>query len=180
MRRSIAWRRIVGSVAVTALLLAASIASGQTPGWTTALPACAQWLAAPASSWLVVDLIEDGVTFRVPPGTIRKRSPMGTCLHGCEDWTNGGLTVRATNGSWGEGSFSESLRRNACALRKQGTTLIVMKSPSERSAVVWTLRGGRPTKNMTSILEVRWTASTAEWADAVIGSIEPGELPPAR
>jgi hypothetical protein len=127
-----------------------------------------------------VDLVEDGISFRVPPGTIRKRSPMGTCSHGCEDWTNGGLTIRATIGSWGEGSFNDVLRNTACVVKGPDTTLVVMRSSTKRSAIVWPLHGGRPTKNMTAILEVMWSTSAAAWADAVLWSIEPVEIPPGR
>ena len=161
------------SKAALLVVVTASVASAQTPGWSTALPACTQRSAKAPAAWPIVDVAAEGFRFRVPPGTVRKPSPLGTCSHGCEDWTNGGLTVRATKGTWGESSFGDAHRRHACALREGVVTLVVMRPPERRSVTVWSLRGGRPTKDTTSIVEVMWDASAAAWADAVVASVEP-------
>jgi len=152
------------------LLLPLAAPSAQPSRSIDKLPACGNVVTDVPSSWKVVDTGRSRVTFRLPPDTKEAPSPQG-CVHGCQEWTAEGLTVRISFGLWGEESFADDRWAHACRASRTGFWLVIMRGKGERDMVIWPVPPGMPDPG-DYVIRAEWTGAAAEAAAGrIAGSV---------
>jgi len=161
---------MTGLARFVVLLLPFASFLGQPSRSIDKLPDCNKVVTDVPAAWKVVDTARSRVTFRLPPDAKEAPTPQG-CIHGCQEWTADGLTVRISFGLWGEGSFADDRWAHACRAARTGFWLVIMHGQGERDLVIWPVPPGVPVPG-DYVIRAEWTSAAAEAAAGrIAGSV---------
>src|SRR3954453_10345718 len=137
-----------------------------------AVPTCQSSVAPVPEGWSTFRTSQTKLRFSLPPGAQPVSEPQTFCIHGCEQWSRGSLTITVSHGIWGPESFSDEDWTTAC-VRRRGRLRIVEMAPDKNTTLLWPSEDGSTTLSTTDfILSVKFT-DERDKKDAilVIGSL---------
>jgi hypothetical protein len=107
----------------------------------------------------------------IPMSSVRQSDSSTFCLHGCDQWISGGLSIAVSYGLWAPSSFDGESWGTACRAERASVSVVVMQPPDQKSVIAWP----RPHKGNVgndAVVNLKWSTEE-ERAEAlrIIGSI---------